>query len=48
MASSNKAFEAAARDVSVFPRQVYNCSTAINLKTAFILVIFIEIMVYAV
>lgn len=44
MASSNKAFEAAARDVSVFPRQVYNCSTAINLKTAFIPVTFIEIM----
>lgn len=44
MASSNKAFEAAARDASVFPRQVYNCSTAINLKTAFIPVTFIEIM----
>lgn len=44
MASSNKAFEAVAREVSVFPRQVYNCSTAINLKTAFIPVTFIEIM----
>lgn len=44
MASSNKAFEAVAGDVSVFPRQVYKCSAAINLKTAFIPVTFIEIM----
>lgn len=36
MASSNKAFEVAARDVSAFPRQIYDCSTAINFKSVFI------------
>ncbi len=31
-----KLFEAAARDVSVFPRQIYECCTAINFKSVFI------------
>lgn len=44
MASSNKAFEAAARDVSVFPRQIYDCCTAINFKSVFIPVTFIGII----
>lgn len=41
MASSNKAFEAAARDASVFPRQIYDCCAAINFKSVFIPVTFI-------
>lgn len=44
MAPSNKAFEAVARDVSVFPRQVYDCSTAIHFKSVFIPVTFIGII----
>lgn len=41
---SNKAFEAAARDVSVLPRQIYDCCTAINFKSVFIPVTFIGII----
>lgn len=44
MASSNKAFEAAAGDVSVLPRQIYDCSAAINFKSVFIPVTFIGII----
>lgn len=44
MASSNKASEAAARDVSAFPRQIYDCCTAINFKSVFISVTFIGII----
>lgn len=44
MASSNKAFEAVARDMSVLPRQVYDFSTAINFKSVFIPVTFIGII----
>lgn len=44
MASSNKAFEAAARDASLFPRQIYDCYTAINFKSVFIPVTFIGII----
>lgn len=44
MASSNKASEAVSRDVSVFPRHVYDCSIAINFKSVFIPVTFIGII----
>lgn len=44
MAFSNKAFEAVARDVSVLPRQIYDCSTAINFKSVFIPATFIGII----
>lgn len=44
MASSNKAFESAARDVPVFPRQIYDCCTAINFNSVFIQVTFIGII----
>lgn len=44
MASSNKAFRAESRDVSVFPRRVYDCSRAINFKSVFIPVTFIGII----
>lgn len=44
MASSNKAFEAAAGDVTGFPRQIYDCCAAINFKSVFIPVTFIGII----
>lgn len=44
MVSSNKAFEAAARDLAVFPRQIYDCFKAINFKSVFIPVTFIGII----
>lgn len=40
MAPSNKAFEAAERDVSVVPRQIYDCCTALNFRSVFILLTF--------
>lgn len=44
MAPSNKAFEAAVRDASAFPRQIYDCCTAINFNSVFIQVTFIGII----